>query len=69
MFASVFSISTDNLFFFCPQLETMPNTTDNQEPMSMRLHVHYILESTFARIFLFLEPTFQQETDIYINLH
>ena len=31
--------------------------------------MHYILESTFARIFLFLEPTLQQETDIYINLH
>ena len=31
--------------------------------------MHYILESTFARIFLFLEPTLQQETDIYINSH
>ena len=26
-----------------------------QEPMSRSLHMHYILESTFARIFLFLE--------------
>ena len=31
--------------------------------------MHYILESTFARIFLFLELTLQQETHIYINLH
>ena len=37
--------------------------------MNRSLHVHYILESTFARIFLFLEPALQQETDIYINLH
>ena len=37
--------------------------------MSRSLHVHYILESTFARIFLFLEQTLQQETHIYINLH
>ena len=37
--------------------------------MSRSLHVHYILESTFARIFLFLEPILQQETDIYVNLH
>ena len=36
--------------------------------MSRSLYVHYILESTFARILLFLEPTLQQETDIYINL-
>ena len=32
-------------------------------------HMHYILESTFARIFLYLELTFQRETHIYINLH
>ena len=34
--------------------------------------MHYILESTFARIFLFLELILQQETPfttIYINLH
>ena len=31
--------------------------------------MHYILESTFARIFLFLELILQQETHIYINLH
>ena len=37
--------------------------------MSSRLPVHSILESTFARIFLFLELTRQQETQIYINLH
>ena len=34
----------------------------DQEPMSRSLHVHYILESTFARVFQFLEPTLQQET-------
>ena len=31
--------------------------------------MHCILESTFARIFLFLELTLQKETRIYINLH
>ena len=31
--------------------------------------MHYILESTFARIFLFLELILQQETHIYNNLH
>ena len=29
----------------------------------------YALESTFARIFLFLELTLKQETHIYINSH
>ena len=28
-----------------------------------------IFELTFARIFLFLERTLEQETHIYINLH
>ena len=37
--------------------------------MSRSLHVHCILESTFGRIFLFLEPTLQQEADIHINLN
>ena len=32
-------------------------------------YMHYILESTFARIFLFLELNLQLETHIYINLH
>ena len=31
--------------------------------------MQYIFESTFARIFLFLERTLEQETRIYINLH
>ena len=31
--------------------------------------MHYILESTFARIFLFLELILQRETHIYNNLH
>ena len=31
--------------------------------------MRYILESTFVRIFQFLEPTHPQETHIYINLH
>ena len=31
--------------------------------------MHYILESTFARIFLFLELILQQETHNYNNLH
>ena len=40
--------------------------------MIRRLSMHYILESTFARIFLFLEIILQLETrimSIYINLH
>ena len=37
--------------------------------ISRSLHKHYILESTFAHIFLFLELTLQQETHIYINWH
>ena len=41
-----------------------------QEHMSRSLPLPYKpYESTFARIFLFLEPTLQQETHIYINLH
>ena len=28
-----------------------------QEPITRSLHTHYILESTFARIFLFLEQS------------
>ena len=31
--------------------------------------MHYILESIFARVFLFLELTLQDETHIYINFH
>ena len=31
--------------------------------------MHYILESIFARIFLFLELILQQETHIYNKLH
>ena len=31
--------------------------------------MHYILDSTFARIFLFLKLILQQETRIYNNLH
>ena len=41
----------------------------NQEHMCRSLHVHYVLESIFARIFPFLELTLQQETHIYIHLH
>ena len=37
--------------------------------MTRNLAMHCILESTFARIFLFLELTLQKETRIYINLH
>ena len=37
--------------------------------ISSSLHKHYILESTFAHIFLFLELTLQQKTRIYINWH
>ena len=40
----------------------------NQEPITRSIHTDYIHESTFARIFLFLELTLQQETHIYINL-
>ena len=41
-----------------------------QEPRSKSLPPPYKpYESTFARIFLLLEPTLQQETHIYINLH
>ena len=29
---------------------------------------HYMFESTFASIFLFLEPILQQETHTYINV-
>ena len=39
------------------------------EPVSRSLPMYYILESTFARIFLFLELALQQGTHIYINLH
>ena len=31
--------------------------------------MHYIHESTFARIFVFLERTLQQEIHIYTNFH
>ena len=31
--------------------------------------MHYIIESTFVRFFLFLELILQQETHIYNNLH
>ena len=31
--------------------------------------MHYILQSTFAHIFPFLELTLEQDTHIYINLH
>ena len=44
-------------------------TVPYQEPMTRSLPMHYILESTFARIFLFLELILQQETHININLH
>ena len=37
--------------------------------MTSSLPMHYILESTFARIILFLELILQQETHIYNNLH
>ena len=40
-----------------------------QEPMTRSLPMNYILESTFARIFLFLELILRQETHIYNNLH
>ena len=36
-----------------------------QEPINRSLHVHCILESTFARIFLFLELPFLQEAQFY----
>ena len=39
-----------------------------QEPLNRGLQMLYILESTFSRIFLFIELTLQQETHIYINL-
>ena len=42
----------------------------NQKPMSTSLPVHFILESTFARVFLFLDwITLKQDTHICINLH
>ena len=41
----------------------------NQEPMTGSLPMQYTLESTFARIFLFLALILQQETHIYNNLH
>ena len=40
----------------------------HHEPISRSLHMQLIFESTFARIFLFLERTLEQETPIYINL-
>ena len=36
-----------------------------QEPINRSLHMHCILESTFARIFLFLELPFLQEAQFY----
>ena len=42
--------------------------SEKQESMNRTLPLHYILESTFACIFLLLELTLQQETHIYINL-
>ena len=36
-----------------------------QEPINRSLHLHCILESTFARIFLFLELPFLQEAQFY----
>ena len=36
-----------------------------QEPINRSLHVHCILESTFARIFLFLELPFLKEAQFY----
>ena len=37
----------------------------DQEPINRSLHIHCILESTFARIFLFLELPFLQEAQFY----
>ena len=31
--------------------------------------MNFIIESTFAHIFLFIEQLLQQETNIFINLH
>ena len=47
----------------------LEENNEYQESMSRSLFIHYILESSFARIFLILEPTLQQETHIYTNLH
>ena len=41
----------------------------DQEPITRSLSMHYILESTFVRIFPFLELTLQQETHICMHLH
>ena len=38
---------------------------DRQERIKRSLHIHYILESTFARILLFLELPFLQGVSIY----
>ena len=38
-----------------------------QEPINRSLHIHCILESTFARIFLFLELPFLQEAQFYLE--
>ena len=46
----------------------LEENNEYQESMNRSLSIHYILESTFPRIFLFLEPTLQQETHIYTNL-
>ena len=44
-------------------------STLSQEPMRRSLPMHCIIESTFARIVLFLELTLHQGTHIYIILH
>ena len=38
-----------------------------QERIKRSLHMHYILESTFARILLFLELPFLQGVSIYLE--
>ena len=50
------------------QFYTQPKQLVNtyiQELINRSLHMHCILESTFARIFLFLELPFLQETQFY----
>ena len=57
----VHSSSQDNIYV---------SVTSSRSPcIGASLNLHYILESTFARIFLFLELIHQQETHIYINLN
>ena len=60
LFYFIFNFCFDFDFFYLIYF-----STHDQEPINRSLHVHCILESTFARIFLFLELPFLQEAQFY----